>query len=118
MKLDVQPQASSSPGSWDPVWEQIFASQSWGKYPPEALIRFIARNYYKAPDRKRISILEVGCGPGACVWYMAREGFSVTGIDGSPSALRQANDLLKKDQLSAELLAGDVLHLPHLVGAR
>ena len=24
--------------AWDPVWENIFSNQSWGKYPGEDLI--------------------------------------------------------------------------------
>jgi tRNA G46 methylase TrmB len=51
--------------------------QEWGKYPPEHVIRFVARNFYRVPDRKYVHLLEVGCGPGANVWFMAREGFAV-----------------------------------------
>ena len=104
--------------SWDPIWEQIFASQSWGKYPPEELIRFVASSYYHAANRRDIKILEVGCGAGACAWYMAREGFCATGIDGSPSAIRQAKELLGRDQLAAEFICGDVANLSELVKGR
>jgi len=71
--------------SWDQVWESVFKQQEWGKYPGESLIKFVARNFYKN-DRKRVSLLEIGCGPGANIWFMAREGFNVTGIDGSQIA--------------------------------
>jgi len=37
--------------AWDPIWERVFSSQAWGKYPGEDLIRFVARNFYAAPDR-------------------------------------------------------------------
>jgi ubiquinone/menaquinone biosynthesis C-methylase UbiE len=80
----------------DPVWESIFSSRPWGKYPGEALIRFIARNFYNSP-REDIRILELGCGPGANLWYLAREGFRVYGIDGSPTAIN-----LCKSRLDAE----------------
>jgi len=50
---------------WDLVWKEIFSSREWGKYPPEHVIRFVARNFYRAPDRKQVYLLEVGCGPGA-----------------------------------------------------
>jgi len=104
--------------SWDPIWEDIFVSQDWGKYPPEELIRFIARNYYKAPDRKKVSILEIGCGAGACVWFAAREGFSAVGIDGSKTAIEKAEKLLKDNDLEAEFIVGDVMHLDQLVNGR
>ena len=69
--------------TWHPVWERIFATrESWGKYPPEELIRFVAGNYYSASVRKDIRILEVGCGPGGGPsWFIAREGFSFSGIE-------------------------------------
>ncbi|MEP6669679.1 MAG: class I SAM-dependent methyltransferase [Chthoniobacter sp.] len=68
--------------SWDPIWERIFSTQEWGKYPPEQVIRFVARNFYKAPDRKQVKLLDLGGGTGACTWFMAREGFDVSSIDG------------------------------------
>jgi ubiquinone/menaquinone biosynthesis C-methylase UbiE len=97
--------------SWDPTWETVFKKQEWGKYPGESLIQFIARNFYKK-ERKNISLLEIGCGPGANIWFMAREGFSVTGIDGSQTAINQAQERLQTEQLSARLIVGDILKLP------
>ena len=38
------------------------------------------------PDRRSVRLLEVGCGPGGNVWYMAREGYQVSG-DGSAVAM-------------------------------
>jgi len=72
--------------SWDPVWEQVFTSQPWGRYPGEDIIRFVARNYYAAPDRAAVRFLEVGCGTGTNLWFLAREGFSASGIEGSQAA--------------------------------
>jgi ubiquinone/menaquinone biosynthesis C-methylase UbiE len=100
--------------SWDPVWETVFSNQEWGKYPSEDLIRFVARNFYKAPNRKEVKILEVGCGPGANLWYMAREGFTVYGIDGSKTAIQRANDRLNKEcpGWNGTLVVGDITQLP------
>jgi SAM-dependent methyltransferase len=98
--------------SWDPVWEQIFRNQEWGKYPPEHLIRFVARNFYRVNPRSRIRLMEIGCGPGANIWFMAREGFTVAGIDGSHTAIRRAIQRLASDNLSADLHVGDFAQLP------
>jgi SAM-dependent methyltransferase len=97
--------------SWDPVWEQVFRSRRWGKYPPEELIRFVARNYYDAPDRSQVRILDAGCGPGPVVWYLAREGFEAHGIDGSPAAIELAGERLDAEGLQAELRVGDLTAL-------
>lgn len=100
--------------AWDPVWEEVFKQQAWGKYPSVDFIRFIARNFYQSKDRKNVKILEVGCGPGANLWYMAREGFTVYGIDGSKTAIAQARERLNQEcpEWSGELRIGDISALP------
>jgi SAM-dependent methyltransferase len=94
------------------VWEEIFASRSWGKYPSEHVVRFVARNFYGVPDRARMRLQEVGCGPGANIWFMAREGFSVSGIDGSKTAIKLAGERLAAEGLSGELVLGNFVNLP------
>jgi SAM-dependent methyltransferase len=102
----------SPPQSYDPVWDAKFRVQEWGKYPPEHVIRFVARNFYARPDRKAVRLLDLGCGPGANTWFMAREGFSVSAIDGSPTAIEQLTARLKKEGLTADARIGDFTSLP------
>lgn len=99
---------------WGKVWEEIFKSQEWGKYPNEELIRFVARNFYKAKDRKTIKILEVGCGPGANLWYLAREGFCVYGMDGSITAIKKAKNRLNDEvkDWCVDLIVRDIVNIP------
>jgi len=101
--------------AWDPIWEDIFQKQSWGKYPAEDLIRFIAKNFYAVPSRSEVKILEVGCGPGANLWYMAREGFTVYGIDGSETAIKAAQARLDAEVKGwqGKVTVGDFLNLPY-----
>lgn len=96
------------------IWDEIFRSRAWGKYPAENLIRFIARNFYQLVDRTNVRILEVGCGPGANLWFLAREGFQIYGVDASPAAIEQARNRLNAEVPGwhGELLVGDILHLP------
>jgi ubiquinone/menaquinone biosynthesis C-methylase UbiE len=97
---------------WQPIWEEIFREKEWGKYPPEYVIRFVARSFYKEPIRRAVRVLDLGCGPGACTWFVAREGFDVAGIDGPPSGIERARKRLKEDGLSADLRVGDFTTLP------
>lgn len=101
--------------AWDPIWDDIFRTNAWGKYPSEDLIRFVARNYYNAPDRSALKLLEVGCGPRANLWFMAREGFSIFGIDGSPHAIGAAQKRLDAEcpGWTGELRVGDICELPY-----
>jgi SAM-dependent methyltransferase len=103
---------SEAGGSFDPVWEEIFRAQEWGKYPPEHIIRFVARNFYKAPDRKAVKILDLGSGPGANAWYVAREGFACSAIDGSATAIERLKARLAGERLEVDARAGDFIELP------
>ena len=90
------------------IWESIFKTREWGKYPPLALVRFIARNFYSVSDRSAIKILEIGSGAGANLWYLAREGFTIYGIDGSKTACEKAIRRLAEERLSDRI--GDIIH--------
>ena len=61
-------------------WDEKFRSRAWGRYPPEDLVRFMGRNWRDA-DKAAVKVLETGCGPGANLCFMHREGFAVHGID-------------------------------------
>jgi SAM-dependent methyltransferase len=92
--------------------QQTRSAREWGKYPPEHVVRFVARTFYRVPNRSAVRLLEIGCGPGANVWFMAREGFRVSGIDCSPTAIRKARERLANEGLSADLRVGDNAVLP------
>lgn len=98
-------------------WDDIFAGRAWGKYPPEELVRFIARTFRDVEARKNTRVLEVGCGPGANLWFLAREGFAVSGIDGSSHAIEAAGKRLRSENLTdgkrpADLRVGNFATLP------
>jgi ubiquinone/menaquinone biosynthesis C-methylase UbiE len=96
--------------SWDTEWETIHQSEEWGKYPSEHAVRFISRNF-KHRKRSEIRILEIGCGAGAQVWFLAREGYLASGIDGSSTAITKAKKRLEDDNLTSNLIVGDVINL-------
>jgi len=95
------------------TWERVHSSRPWGRYPSEDMIRFVARTFYGVPERNRLHMLEMGCGQGCNLWYLAREGFSVAGIDGSPTAVKLAGQRLAEDGLPpADLRSGNFSVLP------
>jgi len=99
--------------SRDPLWEDIFASRPWGKYPAEEFIRFVAGNFYRAEPRHAVKLMEVGFGTGSNLWYAAREGFSVYGLEGAPSGCALAERRLDEEvpgwrAHGAELRVGDI----------
>ncbi len=99
--------------TFDQRWQKILSERSWGKYPSESVIRFVARHFYLSPNRMDIKILDLGCGGGAHTLYLAKEGFSTYAIDGSVSALDQTKLLLEKEGYSAELKNADIALLDY-----
>ncbi len=84
------------------LWHGILSGKTYLEVKTGESIRLkisyvFAQNFYNASDRKAIKILEVGCGPGANLWFMAREGFSVYGIDGSEHAIELARRRLDSE---------------------
>jgi SAM-dependent methyltransferase len=99
-------------------WNKLFARRPrWSRYPPEELVGFIARAFPDAGQRHGLRALEVGCGPGPNLWFLAREGFRVAGIDGSEIAIETARERLGSEGLefshkAADLRVGDFARLP------
>ncbi len=97
-------------------WDEKFSTRAWGRYPPEDFVRFMGRNF-KDADKAKVNVLEVGCGPGANVWFLHREGFCVSAIDVSPAAIGLAGtrlDTENKDCRSpqTDLRVGNFSQLP------
>jgi SAM-dependent methyltransferase len=59
-----------------------------------------------------LRVLEIGCGGGAQLWYLAVEGHQPVGLDFAPHALEQAAQLLEKRRVRAPLVLGEVGAIP------
>lgn len=97
----------------DPRWEAIFSTRGWGKYPAEEFIRFMAAHFYRHPARHEVKVFEAGFGTGANLWYAAREGFTVHGLEGSQAGCDAACARLDAEvpgwrAHGARLQAGDI----------
>ena len=103
----------SKPPSFDPVWEEKYSQGHSERYPWDHVVSFVFRNYPRHKLRKDVKILEVGCGTGSNLWFAAREGFQVAGIDASPSAIAYAQQRFAADGLTGDLRQGDFTELPH-----
>jgi SAM-dependent methyltransferase len=101
---------------WHIAWEENVYSKGrhLNRYPYHAVVSFILTRFNSIPfeDREKIKILELGCGAGNNLWFAAREGFSVAGIDGSKTAVEYARNRLAKEGLKGDLRVGDFSSLP------
>ena len=56
-------------------------------------------------------VLDVGCGTGENLLYLAERGFVAMGIDGAPTAIKKARAKAKRRGLNAQFEVGDALNL-------
>ena len=57
------------------------------------------------------SVLDVGCGTGENILFLAEQGFVATGIDGAPTAIEKARAKAKRRGLEVRLDLADALNL-------
>src|SRR3989344_2037271 len=105
---------SKSP-TFDSSWERNIYSKgrSLNLYPYSSLVSFIFKNFGKVKNRSKVKILELGCGAGNNLWFLAREGFSVWGIDASLTATKFAKKRFSAEGLKGEIILGDITNLPY-----
>lgn len=54
------------------------------------------------------AVLDLGCGPGRYALEFARRGYRVTGVDRTPSYLKEARDRAAGEGLEVEFVEGDM----------
>jgi len=90
------------------VWEDLRKNgKHITKYPYDVVVSFVFRYYPKNKHKHEVNILDIGCGVGNHLWFLAREGFNAYGIEGSETAVQLARELLKKFGVKASINVGD-----------
>lgn len=101
------------------VWfDQSYAQSGFGaqrRYPNEELLRFLGHYYFALPPhaRRAIRILEAGCGSGANLWMLAREGFDAHGIDLSREGAALCREVLAGWGSEAAVAVADMTAVPY-----
>lgn len=93
------------------IWEKQYRQKglkSQREYPNESMIAFVKGNC-KPGDK----ILELGCGSGANIWFLGREGYRAYGIDYSKTGIEYCKAMLDKWGSKAKLSVGDIKKLPY-----
>lgn len=92
-------------------WESRYA---WGETPwdtgitPPELHELVDSGQIRPPG----VTLDLGCGTGLNVTFLARLGFTAIGVDLAPTAIAQAQRDAQQAGLPALFFVGDVAHLP------
>ena len=72
---------------WD---RQYRSNDGFRRWPWEAVVACVSRRYAAVPreERRGIRMLDLGCGAGGNLFFLASEGFRAVGLDSSQEALR------------------------------
>lgn len=108
-------EASDLLDTFDTHWEDIYASgQQLNRWPYDHVISFLKRGSTRLGYETDLplKLLEVGFGAGNNLLAAATEGFSVAGIEASPSAVEHARNRFATEGVAGDLLVGDFIELP------
>lgn len=64
------------------------------RWPFDVVVAFVMRNFGECLDRSAVRVLDLGCGSGHHLRFLAEEGFSCAGVDASESVVERTKRLL------------------------
>ncbi len=95
-------------------WNDIYKDGYLSFWPSENIVRFALRTYGNKKNAiLGVKILDFGCGGGNNTWFLAKTGFQTYGCDGSVCAIELTRKRLHRENLHANLWAGNFLDLKY-----
>lgn len=92
------------------TWDDLFRKGEFASREPSWGVRRFAA-FLRGRGAKRV--LDIGCGAGRNLIFLAREGFEVHGLDSSKEALRICRERLAAEGLRAALVEADMGAIPY-----
>lgn len=102
-----------SPAEHRSFWRSVYEENPYDALPwfdtePSPPVARAVAEKFLVP---RTAVLDVGCGAGSNVLFLARHGFESHGIDLSPGAVRAAQERARAEGLTIDVRVGDALDL-------
>ena len=83
------------------IWEERYSKRLIvNKYPYDDVVSFMLSNYKS--DKKNIKVLDLGCGTGNNLAFLAKEGYDYYGIDYSASAIQIVSETFEYFSLNVD----------------
>lgn len=93
------------------LWENLHKQNRFRpKYPSELVVQFVFRNFNRDGKTK---VLDLGCGAGRHVYFMASENIDTYGTDISKDGIEYTKKLLRDNGLNAELKVAAADNIPY-----
>ena len=100
--------------TYDRVWDEIYGrNEQLNLYPVDRVVSFLFQSRAALTSKDQpLRVMEVGCGACNNLWFAAREGCDVAGIDASEAAIRFGQNRFAEEALTGDLRVGDFTALP------
>lgn len=108
------PQSSAPRADEQSVWRQHYATGAgFRHWPCEELVRAVGGRRFEG------TVLEVGCGNGANLWFLAEHARRVVGVDADRTAVAEANGyaVLARGAGNVSVRRADIRALPFADGS-
>ncbi len=93
---------------WDESFKEAITKHAYNTSPVEAVVRTVAyhlRDRFSDGQLKDLHFLEMGCGAGPTMIWLAEKGVKVSGIDISTNALDLARENFNRSGLNDRLMS-------------
>lgn len=97
---------------YEMIYRVPFVPVSWIFGPLDPVLVELVEGGRIAPGRA----IDLGCGAGVEAIYLAKQGFEVTGVDFSPTAIRRARRVAEQARLPVRFLIDDLTCLRQVRG--
>lgn len=104
--------------TWEVAFGDAIQEQAFNTAPVEALVRTIAyflRTHHQNKNLKNLHFLEMGCGAGPNLLWLAKKGIKVSGVDIAPTVVALARQILEENKCGGrigKLLEASVTQVP------
>ncbi len=83
------------------------------KYPHNEVVRYIFRNIHNKTLHLKDKVLDLGCGGGCHIIFLAENGFDTYGIDFNSASILQTLKKLKQKKLNANCSIASCTNIPY-----
>ena len=98
--------------SFDKTWNDVYSSgNSINEYPFTDFVSFFSNNF--SNKEKKLNILEVGCGAGNNLVFLAKKGHNVFGVDGSKEIIDYTIKKFSDLNLTGNFINCEFTELPY-----
>jgi len=98
--------------SFDNKWNDVYyEGNSLNEHPYTDLVSFFSKNFKEKTSK--LNILEVGCGAGNNLEFLAKKGHNVYGIDASENVIEYTKKKFENKNITGNFTIGEFTDLPY-----